>query len=526
MSESHIQAQDCELYHVFIPYDKAKFGGSTTITLRSGKSMNINIPANSAEGDQLNFTRTNLNKNHNLFSIVINQINNQFFSQSSNHQNNVRVVLHTLFDKEIDIEKVILNLIENADIKLDSKKRCRIVYEQIKNGTHLIDLPALKLLDFIVASSQSNSSFIKRYNIASQNSKIQIIDKCIEDSLSLLDIKENQLLIIKGTYQYIKAGEYNTNFNVINQLDYIINNSSIPNEIKQIYFYFSYLSKATTTEIFITDLIENFPAHKNGFNKTELFSIYKQIRDGKPVYEQEKILMLESLILASSIPEECKIIYQLMRNPINNSKQNYKESNYLIDVVKKAKDSVEKASSIIPTATKLASASGITAGTGIAISSLSGGAATNATLAFLGGGSVAAGGLGMLGGLAVATGGSALIGAAALISIASVTQMNVENKQKLGMAAGVGVATSAAAVSTAWAAASAFGVASTGTAISTLSGAAAYSATIASLGGVGAITGGAALVTLGAGFAAWKFFQGDKNNYKRILKQLEANLYS
>lgn len=60
-----------------------------------------------------------------------------------------------------------------------------------------------------------------------------------------------------------------------------------------------------------------------------------------------------------------------------------------------------------------------------------------------------------------------MIGTAALISVASVTQMYVEDKQKLGIAAGVGVVTSVSV--------SAFGVASTSTAISTLSGVAAYS---------------------------------------------------
>ncbi|MBW4606318.1 MAG: hypothetical protein KME22_03605 [Hassallia sp. WJT32-NPBG1] len=49
---------------------------------------------------------------------------------------------------------------------------------------------------------------------------------------------------------------------------------------------------------------------------------------------------------------------------------------------------------------------------------------------------------------------------------------------------------------------------------------------MAALGGVGVITGGAAVVAAGAGFAAWKFFKGDKNDPKQILKKLEAKLYS
>ncbi|BAY21863.1 hypothetical protein NIES2100_16210 [Calothrix sp. NIES-2100] len=277
-------------------------------------------------------------------------------------------------------------------------------------------------------------------------------------------------------------------------------------------------------------MIDSTSANKDAFNKLNLLNVYQQIRDGKPVDDTETLQILESLILASPIPEECKIIYKLMREPINSSSQNLNENKSGTDVVKIAKESVQKASRIVPTATKIASVTGMKAGTGVAISTLSGGAATNATLALLGGGSVAAGGLGMLGGLTVATGGAALIGAAALLSIANFTQMKPEEQQKLGIAAGVGVATSTAAVGTAWAAVTTFGVASTGTAISTLSGAAAYSAAIAALGGVGAMTGGAALVALGAGFLAWNLFQGDKNAdkndpTKKILKQLEAKLY-
>lgn len=52
--------------------------------------------------------------------------------------------------------------------------------------------------------------------------------------------------------------------------------------------------------------------------------------------------------------------------------------------------SVKKASNLVPNTITMAQATGIKAGTGVAISSLSGGAATNSTLAFLGCGSTAA----------------------------------------------------------------------------------------------------------------------------------------
>ncbi|WP_335184842.1 hypothetical protein [Nostoc sp.] len=152
-----------------------------------------------------------------------------------------------------------------------------------------------------------------------------------------------------------------------------------------------------------------------------------------------------------------------MRESINSQKEKSAAESSILETVQTVYKSVKKASNLVPDAITMAQATGIKAGTGVAISSLSGSAATNSTLSFLGGGSVAAGGLGMLGGLAVATGGAALIGAATLVSVASpsLTQMDSEDKKNLGIAAGTGIVTSAA-LSTAWAAASAFGVASTG----------------------------------------------------------------
>ena len=158
--------------------------------------------------------------------------------------------------------------------------------------------------------------------------------------------------------------------------------------------------------------------------------------------------------------------------------------------------------------------------TGVSISSLSGAAATNATLAFLGGGSVASGGLGMLGGLAVATGGAALIGAAGIVSFALVSQMDNEDKKNLGIAIGSGTILGSLSVLGAWTAASAFGVAGT------LSGAAALSTTIAALGGLGVITGGAAFVASGTAFAIWSFLQAGKTRDKSYLRQLEARTYT
>ncbi|MEH2418985.1 hypothetical protein [Nostoc sp.] len=489
-----------ELHHIFVPYQIASQGGTQKTTLRSGKSYEVKIPTRSPEGAKLPLVGCGL------------------------HKNDVVLILHHL--KDINLQKLIDNLIISGDIKPTSKVRVSNVYELIKDAKYTEDLAAQDLLDFMVSSSKTDSSDCQRYNIASQSSRLIKIEQCIENALAASNLDETEKQSIRGIYQCIRAGEGIADFEVINQLDCIILNFPLPNELKELYFRYSVTSKAITADLFIVNLIDNSPTITSSIYRAEILAAYTKLRDGKQVSDKACLHSLDSLILNSDIPDDCKVIYKLMREPLINHKGKSQEDDDIIGKVKKVHDSVKRASVVVPTATKVATTIGVKAGTGAAFGTLSGGAATNATLALLGGGSVAGGGLGMLGGLAVATGGAALIGAAALVSVASVAQMDSEEKKNLGIAAGVGVATSAAAVGTAWAAISAFGMAGTGTAIGSLSGAAAYSAAMAALGGVGVMTGGAAVVAFGAGFAAWKFLGGNKNDPKRILKQLEAKLYS
>ena len=502
MTQSDMEFQQDELHHIFVPYQTASQGGTQKVTLRSGKSYEVNIPANSTEDDKLPLINCGL------------------------QGNNVVLVLHTLFDKTINIEKSVDLLITTVDIKPESKQRCRKVYQLIKDGKYSECLAAQDLLDFIVSPSESHSLVYLRYKIASQSSRLIKIEECIENALAASNLEETKKQSIRGVYQCIRAGEGITDLDVLNQLDSIIQNSFLLNELKQVYFQYSVISRAITADLFIVNLIDNSSTITSSIYRAEILAAYATLRDGKQVSDKACLHSLDSLILNSDIPDDCKVIYKLMREPVTNHKGKPQEDDDIIGKVKKVHDSVKRASVVVPTATKVATTIGAKAGTGATFGTFFGGASTNATLALLGGGSVAAGGLGMLGGLAVATGGAAFIGAAALVSVASVAQMDSEEKKNLGIAAGVGVATSAAAVGTAWAAISAFGVAGTGTAIGSLSGAAAYSAAMAALGGVGVMTGGAAVVAFGAGFAAWKFLGGNKNDPKRILKQLEAKLYS
>lgn len=490
-----------EIYHIFISNQIASQGGNQKVTLRSGKSYNVTIPAQLQEGYKLRLKKTGL------------------------AQNDALLILHTLYDKNNHYPKIINNLFRDLEIKRDSKIRCIQAYENITSEQLNDDIAAIDLLDFIVTINQKNldSEFFQKYQLASENYRLLWIEQCLEKALESAQISDYQKQALRGIYQSVRAGEAISELNYLNDLDSIITNSNIPIEVKQRYLTASIKSKALTTELFIIDLIErNFLSEDD---QEKYLSVYIQVRDNQKITDLQQLLQLEKLVLGSDIPEECKIIYKLASERVFEQK-NQENPEDIIDKVKTVTKSVRTAAQIVPNAHAVLGNLGVQAGTKVAIGGLAGGAATNATLAALGGGSVAAGGLGMLGGLAVVTGGAALIGAAALVSIVSVSQMDTQDRVNLGIAAVAGTLTSAATLATAWAAVGAFGVAGTGTAISTLSGAAAYSAIMSALGGVGVMTGGVALIAGVAGLGIYQLLKNQKNNPKQLLKQIEARLYT
>ncbi|MBD2482873.1 hypothetical protein [Planktothrix sp. FACHB-1365] len=490
-----------EIYHIFISNPIASQGGNRKVTLRSGKSYNVIIPEQLQEGYKLRLKKTGL------------------------AQNDVLLILHTLYDKNNHYPKIINNLVRDYEIKQDSKIRCIQAYESITSEQLNDDIAAIDLLDFIVTSNQKNldSEFFQKYQLASENYRLLWIEQCLEKALESAHISDDQKQALRGIYQSVRAGEAISELNYLNDLDSILTNSNLPIEVKQRYLTASIKSKALTTELFIIDLIErNFLLEDD---QEKYLSVYIQVRDNQKITDLQQLLKLEKLVLGSDIPEECKIIYKLASDGVFEQK-NQENPEDIIDKVKTVTKSVRTAAQVVPNAHAVLGNLGVQAGTKVAIGGLAGGAATNATLAALGGGSVAAGGLGMLGGLAVVTGGAALIGAAALVSIVSVSQMDTQDRVNLGIAAVAGTLTSAATLATAWAAVGAFGVAGTGTAISNLSGAAAYSAIMSALGGVGVMTGGVALIAGVAGLGIYKLLKNQKNNPKQLLKQIEARLYT
>ena len=479
-----------ENYLLFVPYITAKQGGKIAVTLYSGKREFVPIPYHC--GDQFSVTIKNIGENGNdcVFQI------------------------YTLYDVQSRFaDKVYANIDITHFLTDLTKTQCKTVYEQGEDGKIVNDMAALELLDYVINTSKLDENIKKRYDLASQNSRLLMISEVIEKSLEKSSLDQENKTLLRGTFEYLKSGLPIPNFQALTELDSIVYNADIPDSLRQTYAFGSAVSRALTVDYLIIEKINTDP--QLTFNSQQNYlSIYKEIRDGKKVSDSDLLQEVDEFILKSDLPENAKLVY------LQTHEQDIDDEKDLEYNLQNLRQTYQNGGNVAPYATKVISWVGTEAATGVTISSLSGAAATNATLAVLGGGSVATGGLGMLGGLAVVTGGAALIGAAGIISIGLVSQMDSEDLKNLGVAVGGGTLLGASAVFAAWTAASALGVAGT------LSGAAAITATMTALGGLSLVTGGTALVASGAAYIIWSFLHSHKKRDQGLLEQLETRLYT
>jgi hypothetical protein len=435
------------------------------------------------------------------------------------------VILHTLHAPTIDMDSVIAKSLEATSLRAETRDRCRSAYHQVKAGLYVTDVHAQDILDIVIAGSPElgknpNARLIRnRYSLASQNSRLIALQNQIEETISASPLLDDEKLRLKGLYQYVRANEplpSSENLDDLTAVDAIVQNSELPLALKQRYAIASAQTRAFTIDEVILALIRQ--SSFVGEDQQKYLTVYNQARLGQTVEDQYTLGLLDSLVYFSDISPECKTAYSLARNQFFNQDEGAVEAD-LQQYLKSGKRATQVAANFVPTLTQVFSATGVTASTGTAISSLSGAAATNATLAALGGGSVATGGLGMLGGLAIATGGAALVGAAALVSITLVAGMDRTDLKNLGIAATTGTLASAAVIGTAWAAVSTFGAAGS------LSGAAAISTAMAAMGGISVMTGGAAVVAFGVGLGVWQFLKS-QDEMPKMLSQIEPLLYT
>ena len=503
-----------ETYHTYIPYKLARYGGEKTITLRSGENCTVTIPPKVKENQEISLLNQGIDNN------------------------GIVVVCHTLYNSSSSIRSQIYQEIDKCNLRLkgSSDNKCKLVYENLEDGKE-INGEDISLLDYVISTSRLDQEIIDRYNIATENYKVDIIENKLNLALNQKELPEDVKRNLLGTFQYVKALDPVPNFDILDFLDVIIADiPDLPLALQSLYSQASSISRAYTADI----VIVNYLISKFG-ESSEYFDIYKKVRDGDKLSEKDgDFIVLNRLtndIYNSDIALNAKATYLLAIKEI------IPETNYALleksgvskeeiqdlydeylETKEDAKDAWERGvkygNKAIPFAHRALASFGVEAGTGVTLSSLSGAAATNATLAWLGGGSVATGGLGMLGGLAVVSGGAALIGAAGILSMLLFSDLDGEDLTNLTIATLMGTLAGTGAVGLAWVAATSVGIAGTAT------GAAAISATIAGLGGLSMMTGGASLVAFAAGYVVWSFLNGNKKRDNQFLHYLETSSYA
>lgn len=378
-----------EVYHVFIGYELAQKGGYQQVTLKSGKSYDIKIHAPLENGCKMRLRKCGI------------QGVDAF------------VVFHTLFDESVNIYRQINQPIAHSSLNPGNKTKCSDAYSVLNAGRPVENLRALDLLDLLIFSANPPRDICQRYIIGSQNSRLIAIEECLEETLASAYVTEEKKRLIKGTYQFVRAGEAVPNFAPLHQLDAIVLNSYLFPELIQQYLIASATSCALTVDYFIDRLISQTIPEKE---RETYRSVYQRIRDGEAVEDNEETLnLLEPLIFAAEIPPAAQVIYQLVTDRFFEVDDDFELPDFL-DLFKR----YQKAVKFVEEKTAQVNQFPVKIEPGERRTSFSGN-------------SVAEGQLGLLGEPAFPKRGIGLIRAAVLYAIASVSEMETQEKIYLGI---------------------------------------------------------------------------------------------
>lgn len=283
-----------ELYHIFVGDKLAQEGGNQAVTLKSGVVRTISIPKHSKEATRITLENAALNGGDAV------------------------VVLHTLYDSVTDIDGLVADAIFSAPLLKATRDRCRDVYQQIKKGDRVNDPQALDVLDTIISGSpklkkvKNGETIQKRYQLASQNSRLLELQTYIEEAVDKSEISSEQKQHLKGIYQYVRSGEALPgieDMDALTNIDAIVQGSSLSVPIRQRYAVASAQTRAFTVDEAIQNLIRTrFPDETVAKHYLEA---YHQIRLGKSVNDQDYLQGLNALIEKSSLSLESKAIYKL-----------------------------------------------------------------------------------------------------------------------------------------------------------------------------------------------------------------------
>ncbi|MGL5082420.1 MAG: hypothetical protein ACRC8A_13125 [Microcoleaceae cyanobacterium] len=285
-----------ELYHIFMSPQVTVYGGTQMVTLKTGKSYQVKIPPDRTEGSNLQLRGCGLQRD------------------------DAFVVLHTLFNTSLNIDRRVNHLVAQAPIYDRTKVRCLEAYSRIGEALPTDDFAALDLLDYLVNSSKLYAEIGQRYTIASQNSRLVGLETCLESALSASSLNKSEKHLLRATYQYLRAGEAVPNLEVLAQLDTIMLNSSLKPALKQCYWMATATTWVITTDLVLVYCLHQSPTLSES-DRPKLLSTYLKWRDNPTaIADVECLKALDSWIAQAGLPRLCQTLYHLVRefNPVAN----------------------------------------------------------------------------------------------------------------------------------------------------------------------------------------------------------------
>ncbi|KKD36281.1 hypothetical protein [Limnoraphis robusta] len=474
-----------ELYHIFVRSQTATYGGTQTVTLKTGKSYNVKIPTAPTEGSTLRLKGCGL------------QGQDAF------------LVLHTLLNPLYNIDRKINHLIVQAPIYDRTKVRCLEAYNRINAALPTEDFAALNLLDYLVFSSQIYSEVGQRYTIASQNSRLLTLEDCLQSSLTASQLVSEDQKRILSIYQYLRSGEAVPNLNTLEQLDAIILYSNLKPELKKYYLRASAVARVMTIDWIIVneiDINQDIPQP----DRPRYLAVYLQVRNDQEVVDLRTLETLDAWIEKANIPLICTAIYKLVRQgklelnddfEFDDFSESFKAITAVTQSIKESKTYSSSSENYQVNVTEIKP--GMLAET-----------AYNA---------VSRGGLGLLSGMPILKNSKTFIETAARIAIARISEIPSAEKIKLGIVPIANKAMINTAVGENWQAVSPLGTQKPE--MSQLSGKDAYRTILMEIEGVMGLSEESDEPSLNLGLNVWKLLRGNGDR-QRTIEDLERQMYS
>jgi hypothetical protein len=474
-----------ELYHIFVRSQTASFGGTQTVTLKTGKSYTVKIPANPKEGSTLRLKGCGL-EGQDAF-----------------------LVLHTLLNPVFNIDRKINNLIVQAPVYDRTKVRCLEAYNRIILALQTEDYAALNLLDYLVFSSKIYSEIGQRYTIASHNSRLLRLEDCVQKLLTASQLETEEQKRIRSTYQYLRSGEAVPEFKALDQLDAMILYSNLKPELKKYYLRASAITRVMTIDwIMVNEIDVNQQIVQS--DRPRFLAVYLQLRNDQEIVDLRTLEAFDAWVDKANLPLICTITYKLVRQ-----REFELNDEFELDDCSESYQAIEAMTQAVKQSRKDQNSND---NYRVNVMEIKPGMLTETAYD-----SVSRGGLGLLSGMPMVKDSKTFVETAARIAITRVSQITSAEKNKLGISTIFNPETTNTTVGGNWQAVSALGTQEQS--ISQLSGVDAYRAIIMEIEGVMGLSQASDQKSVNqSGLNVWKLLRGNSDQ-QRTLEQLEHQLY-